>query len=89
MTSKSLADRLASLGVTVEEVASICRVPTEWVESWIADGPDAEAAVWLRWLDDDDDAQRRVEQVRGKRTESLLGREAAAAGVKSFPKGRC
>lgn len=70
-----LAERLAELSITADELAAIVKRDPAEVAAWI-DGstePDAEAAVLLRVLDDDADALRRVQRVRNKRTQPLKG----------------
>lgn len=76
-----LAARLDQLGFTADECAAVCGVPVEAVTDWIENGPDAEGAIRLRWLDDDDDARRRVEQVRRRQTRDYRGDGMAYAGI--------
>lgn len=82
-----LAAKLDQLGITVDECAAVCGVPVEEVTDFIENGPDAEGAIRLRWLDDDDDALRRVEQLRRTYTRSMLGEGIEHAGVTPPPYG--
>lgn len=86
-TSTALADKLDQLGFTVDECAAVCGVPVEVVTDWIEGGPDAEGAIRLRWLDNDEDARRRLEQARRTVTTNLESDGAQYAGVESPPYG--
>lgn len=82
-----LAAKLDQLNITIEECATVCGVPLEVITGFIENGPDAEGAIRLRWLDDDADAQRRVEQARRTVITNLEGDGAKYAGIKSPPYG--
>jgi hypothetical protein len=80
----ALADRLAELSITTEELAAAIQLPVEEVEAWVAgDAPlDADAKVRLRFLANDDDAIRRAAAVRGARKLNLQGSDAVTyAGI--------
>jgi hypothetical protein len=76
-----LAAKLDQLGITVEECAAVCGVPVEVVTGFIENGPDAEGAIRLRWLDDDADGQRRIDQLRRTHTRDLRGDGMTYAGI--------
>ncbi len=82
----TLTSRLDELGITPAEVAQIVKRPIELVEAWIDTGPDTEGVVLLRFLSDDADALRRVDQLRRTHTRNLRGDGATQAGV-SLPYG--
>lgn len=82
-----LARRLAELEISAEELAAIVRRPVELVEAWINTGPDTEALVLLRFLDDPEDAARRVSQLRRTHTTTLEGDGARYAGIAAPPYG--
>jgi hypothetical protein len=88
-TSNPLADKLDRLGIAPKELAGVIRRPVDEVGDWY-DGtakPDADALVLLRFLDDDTDALRRVEQLRRTRTQTLEGDGARYAGIANVPYG--
>jgi hypothetical protein len=68
-----LAAQLDALGITPTELAALVGRPVEEVEGWIAKGPDAAAKVRLRFLLNELDAIRRVEQLRRTYSQSLAG----------------
>lgn len=78
-TSTALADKLDKLGVAPDEIASVIRRPVDEVSDWYSGDaePDADALVLLRFLDDDADALRRVEQLRHTFTRTWEGDNAA------------
>lgn len=86
--NSTLADRLAALAITPEELAAIVKRPVEEVGRWVkAETLGGEAAVLLRFLADDADALRRVNQLRRTDTTNLAGDGAAYAGVDPPPYG--
>jgi hypothetical protein len=76
-----LAARLTELHIEPSELAALVRRPVEDVQTWLANGPDPEGAILTRFLADDADATRRVEQLRRKVTRKLAGEGAERAGV--------
>ncbi len=82
-----LAQRLAELSISVEECAAVVKRPVELVRTWIDNGPDTEGIVLLRFLDDDADALRRVEQLRRTHTTTLRGDGMEYAGIEGVPYG--
>jgi hypothetical protein len=80
-TSTSLAARLTELEISPEELAALVKRPAEDVTRWIKDGPDEDAAVLLRFLAADDDALRRVDQLRRTHTRDLRGDGMSYAGI--------
>jgi hypothetical protein len=76
-----LAARLTELHIEPRELAALVRRPVEDVQKWLADGPDAEGAILTRFLADDTDALRRVNQLRRTHTRNLSGDGATQAGV--------
>jgi hypothetical protein len=82
-----LAAKLDQLGITVEEAATVCGVQVEVVTDWLENGTDAEGAIRLRWLDDADDAQRRINHLRGAYQGDLRGAGINYAGISGVPYG--
>jgi|GEM_PF-5343271 len=71
----SLRVRLANLGIGADECATLIHRPVSEVLQWVegmAD-PDADARVLLRFLANELDAIRRVEQLRRTYIQSLDG----------------
>jgi hypothetical protein len=78
-TLSPFAARLDALGVSPAEAAQIARLPLEDVEAMVDGGPVAD--VPFRWLEDDADAARRVDQLRRTSARSLRGEGATQAKV--------
>jgi hypothetical protein len=75
-----LAAKLDQLGIGIEECAKIARLPLAEVEAMVnGDAPVPD--VPFRWLADDADAARRVDQLRRTHTTTLEGDGARQAGV--------
>lgn len=75
-----LAARLEELSISVEEAAGIARLEIEDVQAMVkgdAEVPD----VPFRWLADDADAVRRVDQLRRTRVQNLESDAARAHGM--------
>ena len=66
-----LASRLDALGIDAPTLAAIVRRSVEEVTTWIENGPDAEAKVLLRVLDNPAAAELAAEQVRNTYTRTL------------------
>ncbi len=79
-TLTPLAARLTELGIEPRELSELVRRPLSVVEQWIA-GDTEPVEPLLRWLNDPEDAARRISQLRRKRTRSLKGEGTERSGI--------
>lgn len=85
----NLADRLDELSITPTELAAVTRIAPDAIAAYVAGDaePDSDDAYLIRRaLDGSYRAELAIDRVRRMQTESLLGHEATAAGISSFPK---
>jgi hypothetical protein len=77
-----LADRLAELSITTDELSAIIRRPVEQIEAWVAgETPDPEGKVLLRVLQDDHRATLEAERVRNMQVLPWRGSDWQTADI--------